>query len=69
VLAVSALDVLMVVGLSAAGFIVVALVCAGVLAMLQLILPSADSGAAEIDRHRAPIADGDQPLVDTEGET
>lgn len=49
---VSVVDVLEVVGVGAAGFLVVALVCAGVLAMLQVILPSTDSGAAELDaRH------------------
>jgi hypothetical protein len=51
-LAVSIVDVLEVVGFGAAGFLVVALVCAGVLAMLQVILPSTDSGAVEADRNR-----------------
>ncbi len=41
-------------GLGAAGFIVVALVCAGVLALLQLILPSADAGAEAADRLHPP---------------
>ena len=53
-LAVSPVDVLLVIGLGAAGFLVVALVCAGVLAMLQLILPSNDAGAAAIDRLDQP---------------
>ncbi len=52
VLAFSALDALLAVGLAAAGFIVVALVCAAVLAALQVVLPSTDSGAAEVDRLR-----------------
>jgi hypothetical protein len=54
VLAFSALDALLDVGLAVAGFLVVALVCAAVLAALQVVLPSADSGAAEIDRLRPP---------------
>jgi hypothetical protein len=54
VIAVSALDVLLGIGLAAAGFVVVALVCAAVLAMLQVVLPSADAGAAEIDRRHPP---------------
>ena len=45
----SPVDVLLVVGLGTAGFLVVALVCAGVLAMLQVILPSSDAGAAAVD--------------------
>jgi hypothetical protein len=49
-LAVSAVDVLLFFGLGAAGFIVVALVCAGVLAMLQVVLPSTDAGATAADR-------------------
>jgi hypothetical protein len=55
---VSAIDILLVVGLGAAGFLVVALVCAGVLAMLHLILPSTDAGAAAVD-HLNPAGDGD----------
>ena len=51
------LDALLAVGLAAAGFIVVALVCAAVLAALQVVLPSTDSGAAEIDRLRPPEAE------------
>jgi hypothetical protein len=69
-IAVSALDVLLGIGLAAAGFLVVALVCAGVLAMLQLVLPSADAGAAEIDRLHPPAADdqeaADRAPLDTE---
>ncbi|MDQ2960438.1 MAG: hypothetical protein M3R48_05235 [Candidatus Dormibacteraeota bacterium] len=58
-LAVSIVDVLEVVGFGAAGFLVVALVCAGILAMLQVILPSTDSGAVEADRkHAEEVADG-----------
>jgi hypothetical protein len=53
-LALSAVDILLGVGLALAGFLVVALVCAAVLAMLQLVLPSADAGAAEIDRLHPP---------------
>jgi hypothetical protein len=63
-LAFSALDVLLVVGLGAAGFLVVALVCAGVLAMLQLILPAADSGAADVDRRQAAQAEAAAPETD-----
>jgi hypothetical protein len=68
-LAVSAVDVLLFLGLGAAGFIVVALVCAGVLAMLQVILPSADAGAVAADRLRESeviAADADSPTVDAE---
>ncbi len=53
-LAFSALDALLTVVLAAAGFLVVALVCAAVLAVLHVVLPSTDSGAAEIDRLRPP---------------
>jgi hypothetical protein len=69
VLAVSVVDVLLILGLGAAGFIVVALVCAGVLAMLQLILPSTDAGAAAADRLHPPggsSSGADQPPVDAE---
>jgi hypothetical protein len=65
-LALSVVDVLLGVGLAAAGFLVVVLVCAGVLAMLQLVLPSADAGAAEIDRLHPPQS---QPEVDVAGAT
>jgi hypothetical protein len=68
-LAVSAVDVLLFLGLGAAGFIVVALVCAGVLGMLQVILPSADAGAVAADRlHESEViaADADSPTVDAE---
>lgn len=57
-LALSATDVLLVVGLGAVGFIVIALVCVGVLAMLQLILPASDAGAAEVDRLHAAAEAG-----------
>jgi hypothetical protein len=60
-LAFSALDALLAVGLAAAGFIVVALVCAAVLAVIQLVLPSTDSGAAEIDRLNPPPDEGSLP--------
>jgi hypothetical protein len=53
-LAFSAVDLLLVLGLGAAGFLVVALVCAIVLAVLQVVLPSTDAGAAEIDRLAPP---------------
>jgi hypothetical protein len=56
--AVSIVDALLVLGLGAAGFLVVALVCAAVLAMLQLVLPSADSGAKEIDDAAAAAEEG-----------
>jgi hypothetical protein len=72
-IALSALDVMLGIGLAAAGFVVVALVCAAVLAMLQLVLPSADAGAAEIDRLHPPEGEGqdeeevaDSLEVDTE---
>ena len=69
-LAFSPLDALLAVGLAAAGFIVVALVCAAVLAALHAVLPSTDSGAAEIDRLRPPAEDDSpgsaQAEVDTE---
>lgn len=61
-LAVSALDVLLFLGLGAAGFIVVALVCAGVLAMLQLILPSTDAGAVAADRLNPPDGEAGEDL-------
>lgn len=70
-LAVSALDVLLVIGLGAAGFLVVALVSAGVLAMLQMILPSSDAGAEEADRVNAsdPAIDAADPApVDAEAD-
>ncbi len=54
VLAFSALDALLVVILAAAGFVVVALVCAAILAVLHVVLPSTDSGADEIDRLHPP---------------
>jgi len=54
VLAFSALDALLVVILAAAGFVVVALVCATILAVLHVVLPSTDSGADEIDRLHPP---------------
>ncbi len=60
-IAFSALDALLTVGLAAAGFVVVALVCVGVLAVLQLVLPSTDSGAAEIDRRDPPGDEADPP--------
>jgi hypothetical protein len=63
-IAFSPLDVLLGIGLAAVGFLVVALVCAGVLAMLQVVLPSTDAGAAEIDRRRRPEDETDQ---DTDG--
>ena len=59
-LAFSALDALLGLGLAVAGFLVVALVCAAVLAMLHVVLPSTDSGAAEIDRLHPPPDDADQ---------
>lgn len=68
-LAVSALDVLLFLGLGAAGFIVVALVCAGVLALLQMILPSTDAGAVAADRlhpPEEPASETDLPQVDAE---
>jgi hypothetical protein len=68
-IAVSAIDVLLFLGLGAAGFVVVALVCAGVLAMLQLILPSTDAGAAAADRLHPPeetVPETEQPQVDAE---
>ncbi len=60
-LAFSALDALLALGLAAAGFVVVALVCAAVLAALQVVLPSTDSGAAELDRLHPPAADEAPP--------
>jgi hypothetical protein len=70
-LAVSVVDVLKVLGLGAAGFLVVALVCAVVLVALQLVLPSTDAGAAEIDRlnpREEQAATGPEPGdVDTGG--
>ena len=70
VLALSGLDVLLVIGLGAVGFAVVALVCAAILAMLHLILPAADSGAEELDRLDPPAAaeprGGEGERVDTE---
>lgn len=76
-LALSVFDVLIGIGLAVAGFVVVALVCVAVLAMIQLILPSTDAGAAEIDRlhppeieqqvaEAEPAEDGEVPGVDTE---
>ncbi len=65
VLAVSIVDALVFIGLGAAGFAVVALVCVAILALLHLVLPATDSGADEIDRLH-PCEDAD-PLRD-EGE-
>ncbi len=59
-IAVSVPDVLLVIGLGAAGFLVVTLVCAAVLAMLHLVLPAADSGAARIDEAAASTAGADE---------
>ncbi len=59
-LAFSPLDVVIGLGLAIAGFVVVALVCVAVLAALQVVLPSTDSGAAEIDRLHPPGADEDR---------
>jgi hypothetical protein len=70
-LAVSATDVLLFLGLGAAGFIVVALVCAGVLGLLQLILPSADAGAEAADRLHPPeemSPEMEPPQVDAEAD-
>jgi hypothetical protein len=70
-LAVSATDVLLFLGLGAAGFIVVALVCAGVLGLLQLILPSADAGAEAADRLHPPeemAPEMEPPQVDAEAD-
>ena len=71
-LAVSPVDVLLVVGLGTAGFLVVALVCAGVLAMLQMILPSSDAGADAVDAAAAastePVGVGPAAGVDAEGD-
>lgn len=57
-IAVSVPDVLLVIGLGAAGFVIVALVCAAVLAMLHLVLPATDSGAAGIDEASAAAEEG-----------
>jgi hypothetical protein len=77
-LALSVVDVLIGIGLAVAGFVVVALVCVAVLAMIQLILPSTDAGAAEIDRlhppaeieqqaeEDEPAEEGGIPSIDTE---
>lgn len=64
--ALSPVDVVLFVVLGAAGFLVVILVCAGVLAMLQLILPSADAGAAAIDGPADSPAADQQPPAPTE---
>lgn len=47
-LALSALEVLRVVGLGLAGFLLVIAVCAVVLALLHAVLPSTDRGAEEL---------------------
>ncbi len=60
-LGVSVVDALLVVGLGAAGFVVVALVCVAVLAMLHLVLPAVDSGAAELDDQAASAAGTTDP--------
>lgn len=76
-LALSVFDVLIGLGFAIAGFVVVALVCVAVLAMIQLILPSTDAGAAEIDRlhppeieqqaaEAEPAEERDVPSIDTE---
>jgi hypothetical protein len=76
-LALSVVDVLIGIGLAVAGFAVVALVCVAVLAMIQLILPSTDAGADEIDRlyppeieqaavEEEPAEAGEVPGIDTE---
>ncbi len=69
VVAFSALDALLTLGLAAAGFMVVALVCAAVLAVLQLVLPSTDSGAVEVDGLNAPADEApseEAPEVDSD---
>ncbi len=63
-IAFSVFDVLLVLGLGAAGFLVVAVVCVAVLAMLQLVLPAADTGAAELDRLAAAEEGGVAPTTD-----
>lgn len=70
-LAVSITDVLLVVGLGAAGFVVVVLVCTAVLALLQFILPATDAGAEEVERAQADAPAGGTVApaqVDTEGD-
>jgi hypothetical protein len=57
-IAVSVPDILLVIGLGAAGFLIVALVCAAVLAMLHLVLPAADSGATRVDEAAAAAQEG-----------
>ena len=64
-LAVSPLDILLVIGLGAGGFLVVVLVCAGVLAMLQVVLPAADSGATEVESRNQALS-SDEAEVDSE---
>lgn len=59
-------DVLQVVGLGFAGFVVVVVVCVVILALLQLILPTTDMGAEEA-AGRAAATDGDAVDADTVG--
>ena len=66
VLAFSPLEVLLGIGLAAAGFLVVALVCAVVLAVLQVVLPSTDSGADDLDRLNPPQTEHADGTAETE---
>ena len=68
--ALSVVELLQGIGLAVAGFVVVALVCAGILAVLHVVLPSTDAGAEAVDRvnelRREADADPAEDRVDTE---
>lgn len=69
-LAFSPLDVLVVLGLGLAGFLVVALVCALVLALLQVVLPRTDSGAEAAAADQAAREPSEpEPGVDSGADT
>ncbi len=68
--ALSVVELLQGIGLAVAGFVVVALVCAGILAVLHVVLPSTDAGAEAVDRvnelRREADAEPTEDRVDTE---
>ncbi len=70
VVALSVVELLQGIGLAVAGFVVVALVCAGILAVLHVVLPSTDAGAEAVDRvndlRREADAQPTEGLIDTE---
>jgi hypothetical protein len=68
--ALSVVELLQGIGLAVVGFVVVVLVCAGILAVLHVVLPSTDAGAEAVDRVNELRGEADaEPtdgLIDTE---